>query len=85
MNKEITLLKSEIKKAQKLANKVNNATDCTVTGYFWQYEHLDGIEDGTFAKVRCEICHNYEKRADEDVMLSIFIPDRRRSFAYRCY
>lgn len=74
----MTLLKSEIKKAIKLANKINECTDATLTGY--SVERDKELPD--FYNVVCEICHDYETRADHDVQLSIFIPDRRRSFAF---
>ena len=74
----MTLLKSEIKKAIKLANKVNKCDDATVTGY--SVERDKELPD--FYHVVCEICHDYETRAENDVELAIFVPDRRRSYAY---
>ena len=74
----MTLRKSEIKKAVKLANRVNGCTDATVTGY--SVERDKELPD--FYNVVCEICHDYETRADYDVQLAIFIPDRRRSYAF---
>lgn len=74
----MTLLKSEIKKAVKLANKVNKCNDATVTGYY--YERDNELSD--FIRVFCEICHDYETRAEHDVEIEIFLPDRRRSYAH---
>lgn len=77
MKKFETLLKSEIKKAERCANKALKCNDCRVTGYF-----SDGtIDELGFITVTCEICHDYEARADVDVEMNIFIPDRRRSWA----
>lgn len=74
----MTLLKSEMKKAIKLANKVNRCTDATITGY--SYTQDKELPD--FFTVVCEICHDYETRADHDVSISVFMPDRRMSYAY---
>lgn len=74
----MTLLKSEIKKVIRLANKVNGCTDATLTGY--SVSRDKDMPD--FYTVDCEICHDYETRADYDVTISVFMPDRRRSFAY---
>ena len=73
-----SLKKSEIRKAEAIANKFFNRTDCKVTGYSAQ---LSDFEFGVWYEVRCEICFNYEKRADYDVLLHVFMDDRRRSFA----
>lgn len=71
------LLKSEIKKAEKCANKALNTNDCKVTGY-----HYNGKQDELgFVTIKCEICHNYEERAEVDVELNVFMPDRRRTWA----
>jgi hypothetical protein len=72
------LLTSEIKKAEKKANELNNSTDCKVTGCSWSsIPNEFGI-----IRVRCEICHNYETRADEEVEVEVFMDDRRRSWAH---
>jgi len=73
----MTLLKSEIKKAIKLANKVNGCNDATLTGYYYERDELSD-----FIRVFCEICHDYEGRAEHDVEIEIFLPDRRRSYAH---
>lgn len=80
MVKEFHLLKSEIKKAVKKANELNGCKDCTVTGYFHS-----GVDELGFVTVTCEICHNYEERADHDVVLECFMADRRSSWAHECF
>lgn len=73
------LLPSEIKKAEKAANSFFGRTDCKVTGYFAKSRTSDGY--GEWYDVQCEICFNYEERAERDVLVSVFMNDRRRSFA----
>ena len=76
------LMKSEIKKAEAAANKFFNRKDCKVTGYSAKRANIEGLEGcGEWYEVKCEICFNYEERADHDVMISVFMDDRRRSFA----
>lgn len=72
------LLKSEIKKAEVAANKFYGRNDCRITGYS---SHLAQTEFGVWYDVTCEICFHYEERADHDVLVSVFMDDRRRSFA----
>lgn len=74
-----TLLKSEIKKAEAAANKYLNRKDCKVTGY--SAKSIPPTGCGTWYEARCEICYNYEERAEVDVILHIFMDDRRRSWA----
>lgn len=69
------LLKSEIKKAERLANEITGFNDCKVTGYCEQKE-----ENG-FIIVKCEICRNYKERINFDITLSVLLKDRRFSFA----
>ena len=71
------LLPSEIKKAERCANKALKADNCKVTGYY----HDGKIDELGVVLVKCEICHDYEERATVDVELNIFMPDRRRSWA----
>lgn len=75
------LNKSEIRKAVKLANKLNNCTDCTVTGYSVERPEDELLRDN-FRVVTCEICHNYEERAEFDVVVEVFLLDRRKSWAH---
>jgi hypothetical protein len=73
------LLKSEIKKAESVANKYFNRCDCKVTGYA---PRLHSTDYGCiWYEVTCEICFNYETRADRDAVIYVFMNDRRRSFA----
>ena len=80
----MTLTKSEIKRATKKANELNNSKDCVITGYF-----TDGIQDEIgFIKVECEVLHNFEERAEKEVTIEVFMPDRRRSWVHethRCH
>jgi hypothetical protein len=67
---------SEIKKAESAANKFSGRKDCKVTGYSAKPSVI-----GTWYEVTCEICFDYEDRADFDIVISAFMDDRRRSFA----
>lgn len=71
-----TLLKSEVKKAETVANKFYGRTDCKVTAW-----GSNGSDGWGWYEVSCEICFNYEEVADHSVTLFVFMPDRRRSFA----
>ena len=73
------LLLSEIKKAEVAANKKLHVEDCKVTGYSYNEGELPNATG--FLTVRCEICHNYEVRANVDVQVEVYLEDRRRSFA----
>ncbi|MCD7866809.1 MAG: hypothetical protein LUG62_01110 [Clostridiales bacterium] len=76
------LLRSEIKKAERLANKATGTDNCRITGYSWKEEHpIDFAPECTFIEVRCEICHDYEERADVDIILNIPMFDRRMTKA----
>lgn len=70
------LLRSEIKKAETVANKFFGRNDCKVTGY--GYGTADEWGNVT---VTCEICFGYEVRANYDVSVFVIGMDRRRSFA----
>ena len=70
---------SERKKVEAAANKFFGRGDCKVTGYSSKKASVEGA--GEWYDVQCEICFNYEERADYDVMLFAFMEDRRRSFA----
>lgn len=80
MTKEFAgLNKSEIRKAIKLANRINNCNDCVVTGY--SYKSIP--DEYNTIEVTCEICHGYGgDRADYDVVVEVFMDDRRRSWAH---
>ena len=77
MKKFDTLLKSEIKKAEAAANKHLNRSDCKVTAY----SSKPSKTTPGFYDVECEICFDYEEVAEISVMVAVFMPDRRRSFA----
>lgn len=82
MKKFEGLLKSEIKKAVKAANKYSGFNDCTVTGYSWTTERpFEFDPEAVFVNVKCEICRNYEERCDFDVELIIPMFDRRKTTA----
>lgn len=73
------ILKSEIKKAEKLANTLTNKKDCRVTGTYY-----NGVLDWMgWAVVRCEICSDNMTEREIDINVNVFTPDRRRSFASR--
>lgn len=76
------LLKSEIKKAEKVANEYYNRNDCKVTACSWSAtdQKYDGSFETSWIEVKCEICFDYKERADHDVIVNCFLPDRRRSF-----
>ena len=73
-----TLLKSEIKKAESLANRTLGVNNCKVTGYY--AKKAEDIGAGEWYQVRCEICCN-SKRADIDVILHVPMFDRRKTWA----
>lgn len=70
------LKRSEIKKAEKLANKVTGKKECRVTGY-----SLGKEDDLGYAAVRCEICSNDMSEREPDIYISACMWDRRKSFA----
>lgn len=73
----LDLMISEIRKAERLANKVTGKTDCRVTGYYTDNKK----DDFGFITVKCEICSNNMEDREDDVILSICTWDRRRTFA----
>lgn len=78
-----SLRASEIKKIERFAQK-RDSKDSRVTGY--SYNPVPG-EMG-FVKVRCEICSNDMEDRERDVIMYVYVPDRRRSFistALSCY
>lgn len=74
--KEFTLLKSEIKKAERCALN-RDYTPSKVTG--WSCDMKE--DDLGFLTVKCEMCSNNYNTREEDVTLFVYMPDRRRSFA----
>lgn len=86
MKKFEGLLKSEIKKAEKLANRLTGFNDCKVTGYSSKVTHpFEFDPDCTYIDCECEICRNYEEPIDFQINLSIPMGDRRRSFAWAIF
>lgn len=71
------ILPGEFKKIKALANKTSGRKDCKVTAYSAQ---PDSFYTKDFIICTCEICFNYEQRADFSIRLTAFLPDRRRSF-----
>ena len=83
MRKFEGLLKSEIKKAERLANKVTGFNDCKITGYFSKITHpFDFDPSFVFVEVECEICRDYEEPIETVINLLIPMDDRRRTFAW---
>ena len=69
------LLKSEIKKVEKFAQK-RDGKDSRNTGYGAK----STPDELGFVKVTCEICSNDMRDREDDVILYVFMPDRRRSW-----
>ena len=77
------LLKSEIKKIEKLANKVNKVNDCKVTGYSYTITHpFDFDPESTFIECNSEIMRGYEEPVEYSINLTIPLFDRRKSYAW---
>ena len=75
MKKFDGLLRSEIKKVEKFAQK-RDGKDSRLTGY--GYHETEGAIG--FITVKCEICSNDMRDRERDVILYVFVPDRRKSF-----
>ena len=73
-NKEFNLLRSEIKKAERFATKANGR-ETRMTGFFYQ-----GVSDLGFAEVICEMCSENFTRREDDVILSVPMFDRRKTW-----
>lgn len=74
--KEFTgLLKSEIRKIEKFAQK-RDSKDSQLTGY----SYTQGTDELGFLTVTCEICSKGMTHREENVVLNVYMPDRRRSF-----
>lgn len=75
------LLRSEVKKAESLANKIAGRKDCKVTGWSAHRDPADPLlPEFTWWTVTCEICFDYVERAPFDIQVHVFMNDRRRSF-----
>lgn len=75
MKKFDGLLKSEIKKVEKFAQK-RDGKDSRLTGY--GYHETEGAS--SYITVKCEICSNDMRDRERDVVVFVYVPDRRRSF-----
>ena len=75
MKKFEGLLRSEIKKVEKFAQK-RDGKDSRLTGY--GYPETEGAMG--FITVKCEICSNDMRDRERDVILYVFVPDRRKAF-----
>jgi hypothetical protein len=74
-----TLLKSEVKKVVKAANEYSGRTDCELVSYTYRIDpNLP-----SFVEVKCDIGYDLEDYDGDPfyVQLSVFLPDRRHSFA----
>ena len=80
MKKEFeTILVSEIRKAEKVANKLTGYDNCKVTAYSAKVDK----DFPDFIDVTCEICRDYEEVLNDVVVkINVFMPDRRMSKAY---
>lgn len=67
---------SEIKKAERLANRLTGKKDCRVSGYY-----TEGA-NGDFQIFQCEVLSDGGKTREIDIYVDAFLPDRRRSRAY---
>ena len=83
MKKFEGLLKSEIKKAERFANKITGFNDCKLTAYSSKVTHpFDFDKDCEFVEIDCEICRDYEEPIDTLIHLSIPMLNRRKTFAW---
>ena len=67
---------SEIKKAERLANRLTGKKDCRVSGYY-----TEGA-NGDFQIFQCEVLSDGGNTREIDIYVDAFLPDRRRSRAY---
>lgn len=75
MKKFEGLLRGEIKKVESFAQK-RDGKDSRLTGY--GYHETEGARD--YITVKCEICSNDMRDRERDVVIYVFVPDRRKSF-----
>lgn len=76
MKKFENLLPGELKRIERFASLRDNK-DCRVTGFCEAGAHL---ADPDWITVRCEVCSNNMEDREHDVVIYVFLPDRRRSF-----
>jgi len=72
-----SLKRSEIKKVKKLAKQITGKADCMIGGYFHS-----GADELGFVRVECEILSNGMNDREQDIILEVFMYDRRSSFAH---
>lgn len=78
------LLKSEVKKLERAANKLTGFDDCKVTAYGSKVTRpFDFDPDAVFVEVNAEICRGYEVVVPCIIQMSIPMFDRRKSFITR--
>ena len=78
------LLKSEVKKIERAANKLTGFTDCKCTAYGSKVTRpFDFDPDAVFVDIEAEICRNYEDVVPCIIQMSIPMFDRRKSFITR--
>lgn len=70
------LLKSEIKKAERLATKCNR----TITKMTGCHYCMSDADEYGFIDVSCEMCSNDMKTRERDVVVHVCLFDRRKSF-----
>lgn len=75
MKKFESLLKSEVKKIERFAQK-RDGKDSRVTGY----SAKSTPNEWGFVDVYCEICSNDMTEREADVHFIVYMDDRRRSF-----
>ena len=75
MKKFESLLKSEVKKIEKFAQK-RDGKDSRITGY----SAKSTPNEWGFVDVYCEICSNDMTEREADVHFIVYMNDRRRSF-----
>ena len=81
MKKFEGLLKSEIRKVERLANKLTGFSDCKVTAYSSMETHPINFDPSVvFVECDCEVCRNYEEPIGFSIHLTIPMFDRRRSW-----
>lgn len=69
---------SEIKKAERFANKNTGKKDCKVTAWYT----ISKDDKFGFYQIGCEICSNNMTDREDDVIIEVFMKDRRMSFCH---
>lgn len=83
MKKFESLKKSEIKKAEALATKLNGKkTQVTAWGAM---EQSDIDKETGFISVKCEMCSEDMSVRENDIIIAVCLWDRRRSFVQEAW